>query len=49
LAGYPGEHQLANTAFDHDNINLQRLDSEPVVKKKIVPKSFSQVSISCLA
>merc|ERR1712183_1194443 len=25
--GHPGEHQPANTAFDHDNINLQRLDS----------------------
>merc|ERR1711928_73747 len=32
--GHPGEHQPANTAFDHDNINLQRLDSLPVTKKK---------------
>ena len=23
VLGHPGEHQPANTAFDHDNINLQ--------------------------
>merc|ERR1712083_631008 len=33
--GHPGEHQPANTAFDHDNINLQRLDSLPVKKKSM--------------
>merc|ERR1712066_1196019 len=36
--GHPGEHQPANTAFDHDNINLQRLDSLPVTKKKSLQK-----------
>merc|ERR1712001_42557 len=36
--GHPGEHQPANTAFDHDNINLQRLDSLPVTKKKSMQK-----------
>merc|ERR1719500_2090981 len=40
--GHPGEHQPANTAFDHDNINLQRLDSLPVTKKKSLPKSLTQ-------
>jgi len=41
--GHPGEHQPANTAFDHDNINLQRLDSLPVTKKKSTPKSLTQM------
>merc|ERR1711997_574191 len=41
--GHPGEHQPANTAFDHDNINLQRLDSLPVTKKKSIPKSLTQM------
>merc|ERR1712107_464152 len=40
--GHPGEHLPANTAFDHDNINLQRLDSLPVTKKKGNPKSLTQ-------
>merc|ERR1712107_632212 len=39
--GHPGEHLPANTAFDHDNINLQRLDSLPVTKKKGNPKSLT--------
>merc|ERR1711890_166900 len=41
--GHPGEHQPANTAFDHDNINLQRLDSLPVTKKKSIPKSLTPI------
>merc|ERR1712018_794625 len=41
--GHPGEHLPANTAFDHDNINLQRLDSLPVTKKKGNPKSLTQM------
>merc|ERR1711974_108068 len=36
-------HQPANTAFDHDNINLQRLDSLPVTKKKSISKSLTQI------
>merc|ERR1712122_476005 len=42
--GHPGEHLPANTAFDHDNINLQRLDSLPVTKKKGNPKSLTQMN-----
>merc|ERR1711890_133793 len=41
--GHPGEHLPANTAFDHDNINLQRLDSLPVTKKKGNPKSLTPI------
>merc|ERR1711874_619364 len=41
--GHPGERLPANTAFDHDNINLQRLDSLPVTKKKGNPKSLTQM------
>merc|ERR1719454_2820505 len=41
--GHAGEHLPANTAFDHDNINLQRLDSLPVTKKKGNPKSLTQM------
>merc|ERR1712107_693780 len=41
--GHQGEHLPANTAFDHDNINLQRLDSFPVTKKKGNPKSLTQM------
>merc|ERR1712013_25275 len=43
--GHPGEHLPANTAFDHDNINLQRLDSLPVTKKKGNPKSLKKKSL----
>merc|ERR1712127_846415 len=43
--GHPGEHQVqvANTAFDQDNIHLQRLDTDAPARRKAVPKSLSQM------
>eukprot|EP00092_Neocalanus_flemingeri_P016770 GFUD01018138.1.p1 GENE.GFUD01018138.1~~GFUD01018138.1.p1 ORF type:complete len:199 (-),score=54.69 GFUD01018138.1:130-645(-) len=41
--GHRGEHQLANTRFDHDDINLQRLDSQPITQRKRLPKTFNQM------
>merc|ERR1712179_753100 len=41
--GHRGEHQLANTKYDHDDINLQRLDSDPITQKKKTPKTFNQM------
>ena len=46
VPGHPGEHQVqvANTAFDQDNIHLQRLDTDTPARRKAVPKSLSQVA-----
>jgi len=41
--GHRGEHQPANTRYDHDDINLQRLDYQPVTQKKSLPKTFNQM------
>merc|ERR1711874_158387 len=41
--GHQGEHHLANTAYDHDDINLQRLDFDPITQRKKMPKSLSQM------
>ena len=41
--GHRGEHQPANTRYDNDDINLQRLDSQPITQRKKLPKTFNQV------
>jgi len=38
-----GSQQPANTRYDHDNINLQRLDYQPITQKKKMPKTFNQM------
>ena len=43
MSGHLGSQQPANTRYDHDNINLQRLDYQPITQKKKMPKTFNQV------
>ena len=43
MSGHDGSQQPANTRYDHDNINLQRLDNQPITQKKKMPKTFNQV------
>ena len=43
MSGHHGSQQPANTRYDHDNINLQRLDYQPITQKKKMPKTFNQV------
>merc|ERR1711892_1313726 len=35
--------QPANTRYDRDNIHLQRLDHQPITRKKKMPKNFKQM------
>merc|ERR1712226_1604824 len=41
--GSHGIQQPANTKFDQDNIHLQRLDYQPITRKKKMPKNFKQM------
>merc|ERR1719466_531588 len=41
--GSHGMQQPANTRFDQDNIHLQRLDYQPITRKKKMPKNFKQM------
>eukprot|EP00090_Calanus_glacialis_P008524 TRINITY_DN1687_c0_g1_i1.p1 TRINITY_DN1687_c0_g1~~TRINITY_DN1687_c0_g1_i1.p1 ORF type:complete len:170 (-),score=49.55 TRINITY_DN1687_c0_g1_i1:129-638(-) len=41
--GQHGSQKPANTRYDHDNINLQRLDYQPITQKKKMPKTFNQM------
>merc|ERR1719233_1516547 len=41
--GSHGTQQPANTRFDQDNIHLQRLDYQPITRKKKMPKNFKQM------
>merc|ERR1712156_87512 len=41
--GHIDVHQPANTRYDQDSINLQRLDHRQIASKKKTPKTFNQM------